>query len=182
ENHVACAAQDSIFITWNAAPTVSLSAPKTAICEGQMVAITATALLQQQLIWNTGENTFSIAVQDSGWYWAEVNNDCGLDRDSLFINVIPDIDTVALPNIITPNADGINDEYTFAAMNDLESYDIFVYNRWGNLVFTGNKQTAPWQGNTNAGENLADGVYFVLFNYKNCEQEVISLKKAVYVM
>ena len=81
---------------------------------------------------------------------------------SLIINVNPDIVPI-LPNVFTPNEDGIND--IFALDSDyFSSYVFTALNRWGNVVFEKDRDPSfplfLWNGKTNGGENCSDGVYF----------------------
>jgi len=67
-----------------------------------------------------------------------------------------------LPNVFTPSGDGINDFYhPFLPYKFVESIDLKVMNRWGNLVFETTDPLISWDGTyLNTGEQLADGVYF----------------------
>lgn len=67
----------------------------------------------------------------------------------------PDSD---LPNVLTPNNDGFNDVL-------LAGYDLKVYNRWGNLIYSGRD---GWDGRYK-GKLLAAGTYFyvVKIGYEN---------------
>lgn len=71
-----------------------------------------------------------------------------------------------IPNVITPNNDGSNDEF------DLTGFDIKnleIYSRWGRLVFDKNNYSNEWHGQNNKGEKLPDGTYFYLITYNNLE-------------
>ncbi|MCC6371324.1 MAG: gliding motility-associated C-terminal domain-containing protein [Bacteroidia bacterium] len=68
-----------------------------------------------------------------------------------------------IPNVFTPNGDGINDTF-FLKTAGLQSINITIYDRWGNKVyntlsFTGN---INWDGKNQYGINVADGIYFYL--------------------
>jgi gliding motility-associated-like protein len=66
-----------------------------------------------------------------------------------------------LPNVFTPNNDGINDKIDFTLGNDLrECATVFVYNRWGELVFESTHGYPIWDGTTFSGEPCKVGVYF----------------------
>ena len=60
----------------------------------------------------------------------------------------------ALPNIITPNGDAVN-EYFALPTAQLAGWSLTIYNRWGRQVF----QQARYDSRWNAA-GLADGVYF----------------------
>lgn len=69
-----------------------------------------------------------------------------------------------LPNIFTPNGDGIND--LFIPLKNprfryVESIDLHIYNRWGELVFKTTDPEINWNGfHMEAEEIVSDGVYF----------------------
>jgi gliding motility-associated-like protein len=64
-----------------------------------------------------------------------------------------------IPNCFTPDNDGIND-FLFAVGHDLKSYEIFIYNKWGEVVFHSNDIQEPWDGSVKDGTYyVPDGVY-----------------------
>lgn len=79
---------------------------------------------------------------------------------------------VKIPNVFTPdNGDGLNDAFDIDILGWL-SYRINIYNRWGNEVFTGNKDGVGndginWNGKRyNTGEQCPAGVYYFIFTYQ----------------
>jgi gliding motility-associated-like protein len=68
-----------------------------------------------------------------------------------------------VPNVFTPNGDGIND-YVVLPYPAFKSYDISIFNRWGNLVSILEDQSgiAVWDGLSTDGKPHTDGVYFYL--------------------
>ena len=64
------------------------------------------------------------------------------------------------PNIFTPNNDGSNDVFTLNGEN-VETLELVILNRWGNVVFESTDINAAWNGkNNNSGNDCSDGVYF----------------------
>ena len=67
-----------------------------------------------------------------------------------------------IPNIFSPNGDGINDVITIATSDDVEVILAFeIFDRWGNLVFQKNNTVATeisWDGTFN-GKRLNPGVF-----------------------
>jgi gliding motility-associated-like protein len=49
------------------------------------------------------------------------------------------------PNSFTPNGDGINDEWIPTALG-VVSYDLSIFDRWGDLVFSTQDLAMPWAG------------------------------------
>lgn len=96
-----------------------------------------------------------IAIAESGLYRVEVELDggCKLSVDTLLM-----IDEICLPNVFTPNQDGINDVFYYC--NDQSSdYILKIYNRWGQLLFEGSEQEQVWNG-TFHGKDVPEGIYY----------------------
>jgi gliding motility-associated-like protein len=72
-----------------------------------------------------------------------------------------DCPVFTLPNVFTPNGDGLNDHYVSFPHRHIQSIDLKVYNRWGNDVFGTTDPDVNWNGtNKDSGELVTDGVYF----------------------
>lgn len=67
-----------------------------------------------------------------------------------------------LPNVFSPNGDGVNDEFTpFMPYAYVDSIDLQIYNRWGNIIFKTSDPDIQWKGdNKDSGEFVSDGVYY----------------------
>ncbi|MDO8367946.1 MAG: gliding motility-associated C-terminal domain-containing protein [Saprospiraceae bacterium] len=66
-----------------------------------------------------------------------------------------------LPNAFTPNGDGANDLYTpFPGWRFIQSIDMQIFNRWGNLVFQTTDPNISWNGTNEGGKELSEGTYF----------------------
>ena len=109
---------------------------------------------------NNGAQTTSFGISGPYTITLTVIDQQGCeDSYSLVINV-KDPELV-IPNVITPNGDGINDELVLSEQY-FKNYTIQIFNRWGNMVFIMENQTgiALWDGDTSLGEQCTDGVYF----------------------
>lgn len=66
-----------------------------------------------------------------------------------------------LPNVITPNGDGMNDYFVPFPYRHVRSIDLQIYNRWGGLVFETNNPDVMWDGyDMNTNLPVSQGVYF----------------------
>lgn len=79
-----------------------------------------------------------------------------------------------IPNIFTPNNDGVNDVWE---IKGLENQFCIIYNRWGNKIHEITTNKIMWDGSTTSGEKCSDGTYFYLIktadqNYKGFIQLV----------
>ena len=81
-----------------------------------------------------------------------------------------DVD-VYIPNSFTPDANGINDGYFCEtkglSKKDSTPYELWIYNRWGELGFHTANPQEQWNGkNNNGGTPCPEGTYFFIFNWK----------------
>lgn len=79
-------------------------------------------------------------------------------KDSVWVKVYNDI---KVPNVFTPNGDGINDFWDIKGLLAYSRATLDVYNRYGQLVYrkTGG-YTTPWNGTGTRGELLPSGTYY----------------------
>ncbi len=66
-----------------------------------------------------------------------------------------------LPNIFSPNGDEINDLFVPFEYRYIESIDMQIFNRWGNLVFETNDPAILWDGKNKDSKSMSsDGAYY----------------------
>lgn len=74
-------------------------------------------------------------------------------------------DAITIPNVITPNGDGVNDTWTIEQIEDFPNATFVIYNRWGNIVWQATGNAFQWNGtNYRNGELLPDGTYFYIID------------------
>lgn len=114
------------------------------------------------------EQSFQYKFSAYGNYVARVvvTTDGGcVAKDSIKIKVAES--ALEVPNVFTPNGDGANDEFC-VAFKSLIKFNIWIYNRWGRLVFSSNSASNCWDGyigNTKA----ATGAYFYVIEAKGSD-------------
>lgn len=75
----------------------------------------------------------------------------------------PDIETVFVPNVFTPEGDGTNDFFFIDYPSSLD-FHLTIMDRWGKIVFYADDPASAWDGNiTSSGKPASAGVYFYLF-------------------
>jgi gliding motility-associated-like protein len=66
-----------------------------------------------------------------------------------------------LPNVFSPNRDGPNDAFRAFPWKFVDSVNVAIHNRWGEVVFQTNDPDIGWDGTyLDTGEALPEGVYF----------------------
>lgn len=119
--------------------------------------------------WNNGaglsctncENPLLIPYDNGEYVITATNMDGCIARDSF--NVMVDKQALFfIPNIFTPNDDGLNDVFFMSSYKSSVQVidDFYVYDRWGNIAYeaheiSGNDLNVGW----NPDRNATDGVY-----------------------
>lgn len=68
-----------------------------------------------------------------------------------------------LPNVITVNDDGINDFFKAIRVKYIKDIDLYVYDRWGVLVYKNTDPYFKWNGKVlQSGQLCSEGTYFYL--------------------
>jgi gliding motility-associated-like protein len=112
--------------------------------------------------WDFGDGTRSNLENPSHLYLA-VNTYNGFfkytssDGCSDSISFIVDVREIELdvPNVFTPNGDGINDYFEIKNLDSYISNELVIYNRWGRKVYEASNYNNQWDG-----DNLNNGAYF----------------------
>jgi gliding motility-associated-like protein len=93
--------------------------------------------------------------------------------DSIKINVGPGqgLDScIVVHNVITPNGDGLNDNWIIDCIENFPDNSVVIFNRWGDRVnnFTHYDNIAQvWKGTNYDGKLLPAGTYYYVLNIKN---------------
>lgn len=88
-----------------------------------------------------------------------------------------------IPNVITPNGDGLNDMFPIDPIaNDFFPFKIRniydfegqIYNRWGELVYQWTQPLGGWEGRSTSGIMLEEGTYFFVITAKGIDGDEIT--------
>ena len=80
------------------------------------------------------------------------------DTNCIEINILPA--EIIIPNIFSPNSDGINDKFIIDGVND--RFQIQIFNRWGDLIFSQDPFLNNWEGINLSGKEVNEGQYYYL--------------------
>ncbi|NPA67222.1 MAG: PKD domain-containing protein [Chlorobi bacterium] len=118
----------------------------------------------------TDEDTVSHTYIEKGTYKAilKVSDDKGcFDYDTITVEVSVEPSKLEnIPNVFTPNDDGINDVWKFSeeSLKGMEKFHITIYNRWGKKVWETYDQdeaiNTGWDGKNSLGITCSPGVYY----------------------
>jgi gliding motility-associated-like protein len=111
---------------------------------------------------NAGANIFT---------WTISSGTCPSNSDTVIIDVENcDPSVLIVPNVFTPNGDGMNDIFTITS-SKIISLNCEVYNRWGQKLYYWEGVKGFWDGRTTAGVEVPDGTYFYLLNAEDVTGE-----------
>lgn len=89
-------------------------------------------------------------------------NGC-VDTAVIYITIL---DNVLIPNVFSPNGDGINDVFRILG-GGFEEFKLSIYNRWGELMFETDNVNIGWDGRTSAGLEASPGTYYFILVAKS---------------
>lgn len=72
---------------------------------------------------------------------------------------ISDSSSITLPNVFTPNNDSVNDVFK-PIIRGIKELNLWVYNRYGVIIYADDKINCFWDGYTTSGEPCQAGIYF----------------------
>ena len=87
--------------------------------------------------------------------------------------IIPETPLI-IPNVFTPNNDGVNDVFKIELKNAFLT-NFIIYDRWGLLIKSDDLKTHTtvlWDGRTTAGETCTAGVYFYTLQYTDVNNDI----------
>ncbi|MEY4930244.1 MAG: hypothetical protein RI909_968, partial [Bacteroidota bacterium] len=109
-------------------------------------------------------------ADSEGTYEVDITNSFGcVSRDKT------EVKNECLPKIVAPNAfrptssQVANKEFSIFSFFITDNFQIFIYNRWGELVFESTDRNFKWNGgyNNNAGQPLPGGTYAYIVKYES---------------
>jgi gliding motility-associated-like protein len=125
----------------------------------------ATTPLSGSTLLINGEDYFVAAVDA---------NNCESTRVAILVELLPlgHVECDCLKDGVSVNNDGLNDDFDLCNLPEaFPNFEINIFNRYGTVVYKGNKNTPLFNGTSNValtvGKKLATGVYFYVFDPKD---------------
>ena len=89
-----------------------------------------------------------------------------------FTIIVKDEKNVFIPNVITPNGDGVNDVWNISDLNEIfQNHELTVINRWGDEVYRARPYNNDWGGTYN-GQLLPDGTYYYIIKLNDINKVI----------
>jgi gliding motility-associated-like protein len=164
------------LIQAHALPIAGFSAaPMIMTIDEPFIVVTDNSQLATQWYYTFGDGGYSFLknpthnYQDVGQYTITqiVSNAFGCSDTATLEVVVNPVSEVFVPNTFTPNGDGVNDIW-LPILSYVRQADIWVFDRWGQVVFYSNDVYTGWNGTyKNSGGPVKQDTYVYLIEYKN---------------
>jgi gliding motility-associated-like protein len=158
-------------------PLANFSVLSSTLFEGLPIHFQNTSYLGTSYFWEFGDGSTSTNMHPNNTYNTHgtyiinlyVEDDLGC-RDSISkaLRILTEF-YIYVPNAITPNGNGINDVFYASTVNVVE-FEMLIFNRWGELIFTANNDRFYWDG-TYKGEFVQDGIYPYIIKYTSINDD-----------
>jgi len=142
-----------------------LTIPLLEACEGLEPVIFSFDSVYDSYVWSDGTETVYKEIDVPGVYTLTIRNgECVRDFEFDIINSCTP--NVFIPNIFTPDNDGLNESF-FPIINgvDENNMDLKIFDRWGKQVFQSKSKNNPWFGYDLNGDKVSTGNYVYIFTY-----------------
>ena len=138
--------------------------PDRTMCAGDTIMLNPG--VYNHYLWQDNSTGSNYTVKTPGTYWVKVTDQNGcVTSDTVAVKFNGCFDAT-IPSAFTPNGDGVNDTWNISGLQYFPQCSVFVYNRWGQLVFKSTGYSKSWDG-TISGKNLPVATYYYVIDLKN---------------
>jgi gliding motility-associated-like protein len=139
--------------------------------------------------WFLNESSFDYTdgqvylINETGTYELKlscINNAGCIATDSTIIDVIDDTVEINIPNVFSPNNDGVNDLFALE-LKGIKQLEGVIFNRWGQIMYEWSGLENFWDGTIN-GNRATDGVYFYILSTIDIKDANLEHKGTVTLM
>ncbi len=172
---VLCKTTSTLAVNVSPYANAAFTATNTIMPFPQTLTVTNTSSLAASYSWSLSNGSTATAtvpsfvVNTPGTYTLTLvaYNGIGCNDTTTSIIVVNDINvvlppSVIMPNVFTPNNDGVND-FFFPVMTSFKEMNCSVYDRWGVLVYEFKDLNDKWSGENMNGKDVSAGTYFYIF-------------------
>lgn len=114
----------------------------------------------------------------------DISNRCGTVRSEAELTTLPCEDCVWLPNAFSPGGDGKNDLFRAVLRCLVQSFEMKIFNRWGQIIFQTINPNEGWDGNFLGTQQPVGVYYYYIKSQTGVGSEVIenALKGEIHLL
>ncbi|MBK9491463.1 MAG: gliding motility-associated C-terminal domain-containing protein [Haliscomenobacter sp.] len=156
-------------------------------CNGQALAVATGGVKPYSYRWNAPVTSSDSIVRSlcPGDYFVQVTDARGCkSTPEVSAVLVKDrrLPCMDIRSVISPDGDGSNEEFLINCIQEFPGNRLFIYNRWGQLVFQAENYNNDWNGVTQSGEPLPEGAYYYILEYKNSDGKDIQAKGSITLL
>jgi gliding motility-associated-like protein len=158
----ACATTETVNVQVYPNPHIKLSDYDTLCSEQQVNLNPGSGFVSYK--WQNGSTEPQMLATSEGIYWVTVTDNNGCQAtDSVLLHQCELL--VWMPNVFTPNGDGVNDVFLPVYNPDVPiTFTMKIFNKWGEEIFSTENITQGWDG-TFKGKLCTQDVYTWLVTF-----------------
>ncbi len=160
----------SAEVTITEPPALSVNAtPSDAACpdsnDGSITLDISGGTEPYSMIWSDGITSRNRTAVLPGNYEVVVTdaNGCGKSASAM-VGFVGSYGCLVIPQVITPNNDGYNDEWIIRNIDIYPNAEVLIFTRWGKLIYrTRNISADPWDGRSDGRLMPTDSYHYILY-------------------
>ena len=127
--------------------------------------------------WSDGVAISPRPIDKSGYYHLEASNGVCTVYDSVLLMMTDCEIKLEMPNVFSPNGDGINEVFQPMEHQNIKTYQLLIYDRWGRQVADLRSVFQGWDGRGRNNQPAPAGVYFWVAQFQGPSSEEIQILK-----
>ncbi|MFM1932522.1 MAG: hypothetical protein RL226_1825, partial [Bacteroidota bacterium] len=139
--------------------------PDITACKETVVTLSSWSPLPESVsyLWSDGSTLPSLEVTATDTYTVSVENECEVVVDQIEVYFEQCGCLVYVPNAFTPDQDGVNEVFKVESSCTFDTYQLQIFNRWGEVVFSTGNPDDFWTGNVSGGAYYAPDMAYVWY-------------------
>ncbi|WP_336514101.1 gliding motility-associated C-terminal domain-containing protein [Pollutibacter soli] len=146
-----CSGKDTVIVVVNPLPKLNVSPSESLVCAGGSVQLSAAGA--ESYTWSPASGLTNASIANpvakpqftTNYTVKGISPDGCVDSLSAKVIVGP-AGKIFVPNAFTPNGDGLNDCFSVKSAAGATSFELAIYNRWGERVFHSKDPLKCWDG------------------------------------
>ncbi|MEA3445483.1 MAG: gliding motility-associated C-terminal domain-containing protein [Bacteroidota bacterium] len=172
------------IISINSSPEITINefitSPSCIFAEDATISVDVSGgISPYSYIWSTSDISPSVTNLPAGDYNLMLTDSNLCQKDFIFTIPASEIPCLQIPNVFSPNDDGINDNWIIEGMEFVPTCKIKVLDRWGRTVFESSGYPIPWDGKYD-NKPLQSDAYFYFIEYNNGAPPITGKVSIVY--
>ncbi|MGV3540704.1 MAG: gliding motility-associated C-terminal domain-containing protein [Rufibacter sp.] len=158
-NELGCTTRDEMVVHYLTPPAIELGSDVT-LCYGDSLVV-GQDLPNVTYVWQDGSTLPTYTIKQPGTYRVTASLQHCSQTDAITVKFKDCVGGLFIPNIITSNGDGLNDQFFIMGLlrpdsgYSGEKWELSIFDRWGKRLY----HTQDYQNNWNAN-GLSDGTYY----------------------